>query len=271
MLVGAAGAGGGGRGCPRSLLPVPDSGCLRRGRAVCWPLGARQEEPGPSGEALPALRRVAAGPGSAESAGARAGPGRELRRGSAALGEIPSAPCPDPGLGVVSKPCCLLGAALPSRNAPGSGRSLGAPGLGSVGIDAIGAEGSCLAGAEACHLRSSSGLRVNEVMTVSQSLSGPMVAGVGKAKKEVREGFLEALWEGCKHALGEAGAKERTREACCSVSCPTDTFAGRLPSSVPELRSVGYTLPSISSLLPFKSGTMRKVAVLFSLYLPGAV
>lgn len=199
------------------------------------------------------------------------GPGRELRRGSAALGEIPSAPCPDPGLGVVSKPCCCLGAALPSRNAPGSGRSLGAPGLGSVGIDAIGAEGFCPAGAEACHLRSSSRLRVNEVMSVSQSLSGPMVAGVGKAKKEVREGFLEALWEGCKHALGEADVKERTREACCSVSCPTDTFAGRLPSSVPELRSVGYTLPSISSLLPFKSGTMRKGAVLFSMYLPGAV
>lgn len=44
-----------------------------------------------------------------------------------------------------------------------------------------------------------------------------MVAGVGKAKKEVREGFLEALWEGCKHALGEAvrkNARERLAAVC---------------------------------------------------------
>lgn len=54
-------------------MPAAGPGSLLASRA-------RQEEPGPSGEALPALRRVAAGPGSAESAGAWAGPGAAARK-----------------------------------------------------------------------------------------------------------------------------------------------------------------------------------------------
>lgn len=67
---------------------------------------------------------------------------------------------------------------------PRSGRSLRAPGLGSVEVDAIGAEGSCPAGAEACHLHSSSGLRVNEVTTVSQALSGPVWLVLEKQRRK---------------------------------------------------------------------------------------